>query len=231
MSMGELEITRSQLIEIFIMLPRVVNNLINQFARLPGIGQKTASRLVFYLLKRSQQNIMDFSQALIGLANDLHYCQQCYNITDNSADKQEPILCNICRDSRREHSKIMVIEEPLDLVALAKTGYNGLYHILGGAISPIDGIGPEQLKIKELMERLQKIDSPVELILATNPTLEGEATAMYISQRISNLKTQNSKLSKIEVTRLASGLPVGGDLEYADEITLTRSLEGRERYK
>ena len=123
----------------------------------------------------------------------------------------------------------MVVEEPLDLVALAKTGYNGLYHVLGGAISPIDAIGPEQLRIKELLDRLTKIDGKIELILATNPTLEGEATAMYISHEVAKLKIENCKL-KIDITRIARGVPVGGDLEYADEITLTRSLEGREKY-
>lgn len=196
-------------------LPDSVSKLIEEFSKLPGIGPKTASRLTFYLLTKSDGDVANFGQAVLELKKQLKFCQNCYNITEAS-------ICLICQNSRRDHSLLMVVEEPLDVVALEKTGYQGVYHVLGGVISPIEGIGPENLRIKELFSRIKK-DSIKEIILATDPSLEGEATAMYIAREI-------QKMSKVKITRIARGLPVGGDLEYADEITLTRALEGRREY-
>lgn len=197
-------------------LPDSVQNLIDEFSKLPGIGPKTASRLTFYLLSKGEQDVESFSQAVKNLRKNLVVCEKCFNISESSP-------CDICSDSKRDISKVMTVEEPLDVIALEKTGYSGLYHVLGGVISPIDGIGPENLRIKELLAKLKK-GNITELILATDPSLEGEATAMYIAKQI-----QKENLP-LEVTRIARGLPVGGDLEYADEITLTRALEGRKEY-
>lgn len=196
-------------------LPDSVSKLIEEFSKLPGIGPKTASRLTFYLLTKSDGDVANFGQAVLELKKQLKFCQNCYNITEAS-------ICLICQNPKRDHFLLMVVEEPLDVVALEKTGYQGVYHVLGGVISPIEGIGPENLRIKELFSRIKK-DSIKEIILATDPSLEGEATAMYIAREI-------QKMSKVKITRIARGLPVGGDLEYADEITLTRALEGRREY-
>lgn len=197
-------------------IPKSIQNTIEQFSRLPGIGPKTASRLTFYLLSVPKEEVKALGEAISGLLAKLHHCKNCYNISE------EP-LCPICSDKSRDHAKICVVEEPLDTVALEKTGYNGIYHVLGGAISPIDGIGPEDLYIKPLLDKVAAApDNISEVILATNPSLEGEATATYIYERL--------KPFKIEITRIARGLPVGGDIEYADEITLTRALEGRRSY-
>lgn len=197
------------------MLPESVQNLIDEFSKLPGIGPKTASRLVFYLLSKPKDEVAKLGASVSGLTQGLTRCQRCLNIATDT-------LCPICQDPKRDQSQIMVVEESLDIIALEKTDYNGIYHVLGGVISPIDGIGPEHLHIKELLERVKK--EPVsEIILATNPSLEGEATAMYIFNDL-------GKISKIKITRIARGLPIGGDLEYADEITLTRALEGRKEY-
>ncbi|AKM81873.1 TPA: recombination protein RecR [Candidatus Berkelbacteria bacterium] len=197
-------------------LPDSVQKLIDEFGKLPGIGPKTASRLVFYLLTKSNTDIESLGESVTNLKKNLVYCQECFNIAEQSP-------CNICADPKREKNTVMVVEEPLDVVALSKTSYNGLYHVLGGVISPIDGVGPEQLRVAELIAKLkeEKFD---EMILATDPSLEGEATAMYIAKLVEKDKI------KIKVTRIARGLPVGGDLEYADEITLTRALEGRNAY-
>lgn len=203
-------------------LPDSVQKLIEEFGKLPGIGPKTASRLSFYLLSKPQRDIDSFSEALSNLKKNLVFCEECFNISEKNP-------CDICTDPKRDKTSIMVVEEPLDVLALSRTEYKGLYHVLGGVISPIDGIGPENLRIKELIDKLKKDDKIEEVILATDPSLEGEATAMYIAQKLAELKAQNSKL-KIAVTRIARGLPVGGDLEYADEITLTRALEGRGKY-
>lgn len=197
-------------------LPRSVRDLIDEFAKLPGVGPKTASRLAFYMLTKSDADICKLGESVINLKKNLVYCEECFNIAEKSP-------CDICGDSKRDKSKLMVVEEPLDVVALSKTDYDGIYHVLGGVISPIDGIGPEQLRVKELLDKL-KIGSVKEVILATDPSLEGEATAMYIAKLI-----ENSKID-VKVTRIARGLPVGSDLEYADEITLTRALEGRNKY-
>jgi recombination protein RecR len=192
--------------------PEPVTRLVEAFSRLPGVGPKTASRLTFYLLRSGGELATELAEALLDLHRRLTYCQVCFNITEVNP-------CAICQDERRDRETICVVEEPLDVLAIEKTGaYQGLYHVLHGAISPVDGIGPDELRIKEMVERLQS--RPVrEVILATNPSLEGEATAMYLERQIAS--------SGARITRLARGLPVGGDLEYADTITLTRALEGR----
>ena len=206
-------------------LPRSVQKLIDEMSKLPGIGSKTAARLTFYLLSQDEEERQNLGKAVYHLRRNLRTCSICYNIADSDP-------CPICSDSRRDKSKILIVQSPLDILALEKTNeYKGVYHILGGAISPVDDIGPEDLKIKELLDRIKKdFDNISEVILATNPNLEGEATAMYIAQQISNLKSQSSKFKSIKVTRIARGLPVGGDLEYADEVTLSRALEGRKEY-
>jgi recombination protein RecR len=192
--------------------PEPVTKLIEAFAKLPGIGPKTASRLTFYLLRRPADESETLADALKGLKQRIVFCSICQNITEESP-------CAICRDQQRERTIICVVEEPLDVVAIDRTGeYRGLYHVLHGAISPVDGVGPEELRVNELMSRLR--DGVVEeVLLATNPNLEGEATAMYLAQLMQPLG--------LRITRLARGLPVGGDLEYADSVTLGRALEGR----
>lgn len=192
--------------------PEPVTRLIEEFSRLPGIGPKTASRLTFFLLRSPAEQAVSLAEALRQLRERIIFCSTCFNITEESP-------CPICRDEERNRSIICVVEEPLDVLAIERTReYRGLYHVLHGAISPVDGIGPEDLKIGELINRLR--GEPVEeVILATNPSLEGEATAMYLHRQLVPLG--------VRVTHLARGLPVGGDLEYADEITLARALEGR----
>ena len=200
------------------MLPESIQNLIDELSKLPGVGPKTAARLAFYLLSKPDSDISNLGESILNLKKKLKLCPSCYNITEDD-------LCRVCADDQRNQSIIAVVEEPLDMIALEKSGgYVGIYHVLGGAISPIDGIGPEDLRITELTKRLKSnlID---EIILATNPSLEGEATAAYIKDQIEKLGL------KISITRIARGLPVGGDLEYADEVTLRRSLEGRRDYK
>jgi len=202
-------------------LPRSIQKLIDEFSKLPGVGPKTASRLAFYLLTKPESDIANLGEAVTNMKKNLVFCKVCFNIAEKSP-------CDICVDPKRDKSKLMVVEEPLDVVALSKTDYQGLYHVLGGVISPIDGVGPEQLRIAELLAKLKKEAAPddeiKEVILATDPSLEGEATAMYLAKQI-----QKENI-KIKVTRIARGLPVGGDLEYADEITLARALEGRSDY-
>jgi recombination protein RecR len=192
-------------------LAKPVTRLVEELSRLPGIGPKTASRLTFYLLRAPKEQAKALSQAIGELHEKIVTCEICYNITEASP-------CPICRDEARDRSLLCVVEEPLDVIAIERTGYKGLYHVLGGVISPVDGIGPEDLKIAPLLRRLES--EPVkEVILATNPSLEGESTAIYILRLLKPLK--------MKVTRIAHGLPVGGDLEYADQVTLTRALEGR----
>ena len=202
-------------------IPKNIQNLIDQFSKLPGIGPKTASRLTFYLLHQPDSEIADFGKAVLEMKNNILTCSICFNIT-----QVDP--CEICSNPSRNRSQICVVEHPLDIVALEKTAnYSGLYHILDGAISPIDNIGPDDLRIKELLERIKKNDKEIsEIILASNPDLEGEATAMFITKQIEREIPKN----KIKITRIARGLPVGSDLEYADEMTLTRSMEGRKEY-
>ncbi len=192
--------------------PEPVTRLIEAFAQLPGIGPKTASRLTFYLLRRPAEQAEALANAIRDLKQKIVFCNVCFNITE-----QTP--CGICRDEGRDRSILCVVEEPLDVVAIDRTGeYRGLYHVLHGAISPVEGIGPDELRIDELLTRLK--GQPVEeVLLATNPNLEGEATAMYLARLLQPLG--------VRVTRLARGLPVGGDLEYADAVTLSRALEGR----
>lgn len=203
-------------------IPDSISNLIEEFSKLPGIGPKTASRLTFYLLTKSESDVQRFGQVLLDLKKSLKYCQNCFNITEESP-------CEICASKKRDTSKIMIVEEPLDVLALEKTGYDGIYHVLGGVISPIEGIGPENLRIAEILEKIKKDSGQIkELILATDPSLEGEATAMYLNSVI--LKISSPAGGKVKVTRIARGLPIGGDLEYADEVTLTRALEGRKEY-
>ncbi|MEK7096335.1 MAG: recombination mediator RecR [Patescibacteria group bacterium] len=198
------------------MLPDSVENLINEFAKLPGIGPKTAARLVFYLLTKPDHDIENLGNAVLELKKNLHFCKVCFNIATTE-------VCRICEDDKRNQSQIAVVEEPLDLIAFEKSGYLGVYHVLGGAISPIEGVGPENLRISQLISRLKNRNIK-EVILATDPDFEGEATSAYIKDKISqaNIKT--------EVTRIARGLPVGSNLEYADEVTIKRSIEGRREY-
>jgi recombination protein RecR len=187
-----------------------VARLIEEFNKLPGIGPKTAQRLTFYLLRMPNEEARALADAIVEVKERIGFCSTCFNITESDP-------CWICRGAR-DRTAICVVEEPLDVLAIERTGaFKGLYHVLHGAISPMEGIGPEELRIRELLGRLS--DGVTEVILATNPNLEGEATAMYITKLLSPLG--------VRVTRLARGLPVGGDLEYADEVTLTRALEGR----
>lgn len=189
-----------------------LTELIAQFERLPGIGRKTAQRLAFSILEQPPERAEKFAEALINAKRKIHFCKVCQGLTDKE-------VCDICDDNRRDHSVICVVAEPKDVMAFERTReYTGVYHVLHGVISPLDGIGPEQLRIKELMARLGSGEVN-EIIMATNPTVEGEATASYISRLV--------KPMGIKVTRLAYGIPVGGDLEYADEFTLARALEGR----
>ncbi|MFC4811958.1 recombination mediator RecR [Paenibacillus sp. GCM10023250] len=192
--------------------PEPIAKLIDAFSRLPGIGPKTAARLAFHTLKMKEDDVIDFAKALVSVKRNLHYCSVCCNITDSDP-------CRICQDKSRDPSVICVVQESKDLVAMERTKeYEGQYHVLQGAISPMEGIGPDEIRIAELLRRLSD-ETVQELILATNPNIEGEATAMYLSRLV--------KPFGIKVTRIAHGLPVGGDLEYADEVTLSKALEGR----
>lgn len=196
-------------------LPEPVQNLVDALARLPGVGPKTASRLAFYLLRAPEEISLSLADALQGIKAETGLCEVCFNITH----KDTPV-CEVCASDQRDRHTICVVEEPMDVLAIEKTaGFNGLYHVLHGVLSPIEGIGPEDLKIRELYARLDS-DEVKEVILATNPSMEGDATAMYLHDRIAPMG--------IRVTRLARGLPVGGDLEYADQNTLLRALAGRQ---
>jgi recombination protein RecR len=196
-------------------LPEPVQNLVNAFARLPGIGPKTASRLTFYLLRAPEELSQQLAAALTDLKSGTSLCSVCYNIT-----RATQPLCEICSDPRRDESVLCVVEEPLDVLALERTGaFQGRYAVLHGVLSPIEGIGPDDLKIRPLMDRVRS-GQVREVILATNPSMEGDATALYLSQQMAPLG--------IRLTRLARGLPVGGDLEYADQSTLLRALSGRQ---
>ena len=194
--------------------PAPVTKLIDEFSRLPGIGPKTASRLAFYLLRNPADRARSLAEALAELHDKVLFCSRCFNIAESDP-------CPVCSDENRDRALICVVEEPLDGLAIERTrDYHGLYHVLHGVIAPTEGIGPEDLKISELVQRVRQSETDIrEIIVATNPNLEGEATAMYISRQFEG--------SPVRLTRLARGLPVGGDLEYADEITLSRALSGR----
>ncbi|MCI8636150.1 MAG: recombination protein RecR [Eubacterium sp.] len=188
-----------------------INRLVEELAHLPGIGSKSAQRLAFHILNMPKENVESLAAAITEARNNVRYCKECCTLTDDE-------FCPICKNDRRDHGTIMVVENSRDLAAYEKTGkYEGVYHVLHGAISPMLGIGPGDIRLKELLVRLQK--DADELIIATNSSLEGETTAMYISKLV--------KPTGIKVTRIASGVPVGGDLEYIDEVTLLRALEGR----
>jgi recombination protein RecR len=195
-----------------IFLPEPMLRLVESFMRLPGIGPKTAQRLAFFVLKMNDKDVNEFAKALQSVKTDIVFCQECQNISDTPT-------CRICNDLQRDHSIVCVVEQPKDVIAIERMQeYNGKYHVLQGAISPMEDIGPDDIKIKELLVRLND-ERIQEVILATDPNIEGEATAMYISRLL--------KSSGIKVTRIAHGLPVGGDLDYADEITLAKAIEGR----
>jgi recombination protein RecR len=193
-------------------MTETIQKLIEEFSKFPGIGKKTAQRMAFFVLKERKEEAESLAQAILDVKNKVGYCSICFNITE-----EDP--CSICRDEKRDRSIICVVEEANDVVALEKTNqYNGLFHVLGGVLSPLDGVGPDDLKIKELLLRF-KGKEVKEVIIATNPNTEGEATAIYLSKLIKPLG--------IKVTRIARGLPAGGDLEYADQVTLANALEGR----
>ena len=198
-------------------LPRPVERLIEAFSRLPGIGPKTASRLAYHLLRGPEGESRELAQALEAVRQGTVFCSQCFNITARETDP-----CAICQDDGRQAAILCVVEEPLDVLAFERTGrYSGRYHVLHGAISPVEGIGPDDLRIRELLKRVSD-EGIQELILATNPTLEGEATAMYLKGVLAG--------NPVRLTRLARGLPAGGDLEYADSRTLSEALQGRQEF-
>jgi recombination protein RecR len=189
-----------------------VQDLIDELGRLPGVGPKSAQRIAFHLLKLSKEDAVRLAHAITEVKERVTFCPRCYNVAEGDE-------CGLCSDPRRDATVVCVVEEPRDIVAVEKTGeFRGRYHVLQGAISPIEGVGPDQLRVKELLARLEP-EGVTEVILCTNPNIEGEATAMYLGRLLGPLG--------IRVTRIASGLPVGGDLEYADELTLGRALEGR----
>ena len=196
-------------------LPEPIQNLINALERLPGIGPKSASRLAFYFLRADESLLSELAEALTGLKDKIAFCSECFNITDAGRE-----LCEICENPKRDASIICVLEDALDVLALERMGaYQGKYHVLQGVLNPIEGIGPDDIKIRPLIERVAR-GGVREVILATNPSMEGDATALYIGQRLAPLG--------VSVTRLARGLPMGGDLEYADQSTLLRALQGRQ---
>ena len=188
-----------------------VENLITQLSRLPGIGRRTAQRLAFFILKSTSEQALALADAIREVKEKIGFCEECFNLAEGP-------LCQICQDARRDRTVICVVEDPSDIVAMERTHeFRGVNHVLGGALSPIDGVDPEDLRVAELFERVKR-NAATEVVLATNPTMTGEATAVYIADRLRGTS---------KVTRLASGLPVGGDLEYADEVTLGRAFAGR----
>lgn len=201
-------------------IPRPISKLIESFERLPGIGPKTAQRLTFYMMRVSQNEIDLFAENLLELKKSILFCENCRNIDESSP-------CSICEDPMRNKTQIIVVTSPLDVFAFEKVGYKGMYQVLHGNIDPLNGIGPEELKIHLLIKRLKELlndHDQVEVILATSTSLEGESTSMYISKMI---KDQIDDSQKIKISRIARGIPIGGDIEYADDITLSRALEGR----
>jgi len=195
-------------------LPKALRNLISEFEKLPGIGPKSAARYAYYLFKAPERESISLAKAAEELKKRVHQCSNCYNLSEGEK-------CQICEDISRDSNKICVVEEPMDVYAIEKSRvFDGVYHVLGGTISPVNSVGPDELTIKELLSRVKRIDAEGELLLATNPDLEGEATAMYISQKV-------KEFTKVKITRIARGLPSGADIEYADNITIKRSIEGR----
>jgi recombination protein RecR len=198
-------------------LPQAVQRLIDKFERLPGIGPKSAQRLVFYLLHNPEAELQDFADRLVGLKRGTVLCHECHNISETDP-------CDVCSDPGRDASVLCVVEQPLDAIALEKSDkFKGKYHVLHGAISPLNNIGPDQLYLRDITKRLEGVR---EIILATNPTMEGEATALYINELVDQAVTDKG-LEPITITRIGHGLPVGADIEYADGVTLARALEGR----
>lgn len=199
-------------------LPKAVRQLVEKFERLPGIGPRLAQRLVFYLLHNPVHELEDFSEKLLALKRNTVMCEHCHNIAE-----QNP--CQICADLNRDNSILCVVEQPLDLLAIEKSDqYRGHYHVLHGSIAPLNNIGPDQLYLRDILKRLEGVE---ELILATNPTMEGEATALYIKELIKNSTLSNK--NDIHISRIGHGLPIGADIEYADGVTLARALEGRRK--
>ncbi|MBN1915399.1 recombination protein RecR [Candidatus Dojkabacteria bacterium] len=202
-------------------LPQVVQKLIEEFEKLPGVGPKSAARMAYHYLRASRESAERLSALILDVKNKVKSCEICYNFTENSP-------CSICSDPGRNQNLLMVVEEPLDVVAFDRVGikeeggFGGVFHVLGGVISPVNSVGPEDLRISELIKRIEGMQDCVEIIIATNPNLEGEATAMYIYEEI-----KNRVLERVKITRLARGLPTGADLEYADYTTLRRAIEGR----
>ena len=204
-------------------LPKSIKNLISAFERLPGIGPKSASRLVFYLLNTPESYVMEIARSLLAIKKEVKICKECFSVCEGE-------ICSICEDEKRNRKIICVVERALDVIAIENIGgFNGVYHVLGGVLNPLEHVSPDDLKIDELIKRIDDIWSrsggtadDLEIILATNPTMEGEATALYIKKKIENLAKENIKIS-----RIGSGLPMGADLEYADQATLSRAMEGR----
>jgi recombination protein RecR len=196
---------------VFVVVSPAVQNLVAQLTRLPGVGQRTAQRLAFHLLRTPNEEALALAEAIVEVKERVRFCRECGNLTEDE-------VCAICLDARRDHSVICVVEQPVDLISVERTAeFRGLYHVLGGALSPIDGVEPADLRIDELIRRVDR-NGVEEVVVATNPNMTGEATAAYLADRLRG---------RVRVTRLASGLPVGGDLEYADEVTLGRALAGR----
>jgi len=206
-------------------LPKAVRRLIEKFERLPGIGPKSAQRLVFYLLHNPEHELQDFADRLVALKRDTVLCAQCHNVAEHNP-------CGVCSDTSRDTDVLCVVEQPLDLLAIERSDkYNGQYHVLHGVIAPLNNIGPDQLFLRDIMRRIEGVD---ELILATNPTMEGEATALYITEMIKRATEKNGDNSDesddkepLKITRIGHGLPIGADIEYADGLTIARALEGR----
>ncbi|MFZ2153065.1 MAG: recombination mediator RecR [Microgenomates group bacterium] len=197
-------------------LPRAITDLVGVFERMPGIGPKSASRLAFYLLNTPTSFVEEISSSLLRLKKEIKICLKCFGVGDND-------ICGICSDTRRNTKIICVVERAIDVMALENVGnYTGVYHVLNGVINPLNHVGPEDLKVEELMDRLREIEDEVEIILATNLTMEGEATALYIRKKIEDMKKGN-----IRISRIGSGLPIGSDMEYVDMATLSRAMEGR----
>ena len=207
------------------MFSQPILDLVQQFERLPGIGPKSAQRLTYYLLRRPEAEIHELIAALEAIKRDLQICTECFNITESSP-------CSICSDPKRLNNQLCVVEEPLDLISIERTGkHTGRYHVLNGVINPLMGIGPEEIHMVELFNRLRKLlqtQPQLELIIATNPSIEGEATAMYIKKQVQEMGSEI--FENVIITRIARGLPTGGDVEYADQVTLARAMEGRVRF-